>query len=419
MTAVPPTSKPSRRWSWADLTDQWMRLVILFTGSLATMTPLVFFWLSLPVLLRQAGVSFALIGLTYLVYIPSTFSFFWAPWIDNQVKRAPRAHLTWILKPLVAMTVTTLGLAAFEPASGSAFVMIFLLIMLIATLSATARIAVMGYSVAAFNEAQRPLASVAILMGDAVAVLIGAGGLLLVHAHFGWSAMVATMTVLSACGIPVAAVAPAAAPALRVQGTNQKASLRAFFRGRDIGGFLVFLVLLGVGVGTAFGMIPTMLVESGYSTEHIAFINAVVGFGTLLVGGPPAALMIRVLGLTKTLTLALALNTSIFVACAMISITALGGIWGIVIVAVVFMGLSFLDVPSNTFFMKISDRGQENTDLSMITSIYLLTSIIGAATSGALVDQLGFWATFAVAALLAACSIVALNSYFSRTRLKT
>ena len=419
MTAVPPTSQPPHRWSWASLTDQWTRLIILFTGSLTTMTPLVFFWLSLPVLLRQAGVSFALIGLTYLVYIPSTFSFFWAPWIDNQVKRAPRAHLTWILRPLVAMTVATLVLAAFEPASSSAFVMIFLLIMLVATLSATARIAVMGYSVAAFNEAQRPLASVAILMGTAVAALIGAGGLLLVHAHFGWAAMVATMTALSACGIPVAAVAPAAAPALRVQGTNQKASLRAFFRGRGIGGFLVFLVLLGVGVGTAFGMIPPMLVESGYSTEHIAFINAVVGFGTLLVGGPPAALMIRVLGLTKTLTLALALNISLFVVCAMISVTALGGIWGIVIVAVIFMSLSFLDVPSNTFFMRISDRGQENTDLSTITSIYFLTSIIGAAISGVFVSQLGFWATFAVAALLTAGSIVALNSYFRRTRLKT
>lgn len=366
------------------------------------MTPFVFFSLSLPVILRQAGVPLELIGLTALVYVPAAFSFFWASLVENRLRAARRAHLDWVLMPFAAMAIVS-ALLSFTPPSSS-FSGIFFLIMSISVLSATGRIALMGYSVAAFAEHEHALASVAMLSGSAVASLLGAGGLLYAYSVWGWSVAILGVAAIATIGAALAAAAPKANPLeTDTKPKDQtRASLRHVWRRPGSGRLMILLVFLGVGVGLGFGMVQPLLVEQGYSNEQIALVNATITFGALLLGGPLSAMSIRQFGLTSTLIFGLLICIGVFLLAAYLTFFRPGIASGAIIVGLVFLTFSFLSVASTTFFMKVSNQGQESTDLSLIQSLYLLMSLIGAAFSGLVAGQLGFWASFAAAAVFTA-----------------
>lgn len=374
------------------------------------MTPFVFFALSLPVALRQEGVPLELIGLTALVYGPAAFSFLWAGPVEARIRRARRAHLGWIAVPLGLMACASVVLSLVPP-SGS-FGLLFGLIMVIVLLSATGRIALMGYSVAAFRGPDHAVASVTMLLGSAVASLLGAGGLLYVYSLWGWAPAILGMGASAALGAACAALARGCAPThgAAVGDAPARPALRQFLRRPGAGSLMGLLAVLGVGVGLGFGMVQPLLVAQGYSNAEIALVNATITFGALLLGGPISTLCIRRAGLRVTLVLGLVLSIAVFALACALTLFWPGIASGAVIVGLVFLTFSFLSVANTTFFMKLSNQGQESTDLTLIQSLYLVWSLLGAALSGVLAGQYGFWAPFAGAAGVTLLALWALRA---------
>ncbi|MBI4864967.1 MAG: MFS transporter, partial [Candidatus Riflebacteria bacterium] len=80
--------------------------------------PYGFFVQALPVLLREAGVSLEVIGLTSLLALPWAFKFLWAPLVDRFDGSGLGRRRGWIL-PLQGIAVATLaGMGFIDPGSG-------------------------------------------------------------------------------------------------------------------------------------------------------------------------------------------------------------------------------------------------------------------------------------------------------------
>lgn len=380
-----------------------MRYAVLLLVNAAVMIPFSFFTFALPAILREAGVSLELIGLTGVIYLPVIFAFLWAPVIDNGGRHGKATPQKWMAALLLAMTLLTAAMAFLRPGDMPAGILG--LALLIGVLAASARTALLGYSVRALEETERSTGSAFLLAGSALASLAGASGLLLLYDRAGWSLTLAAMALLLA--LPLLSLAPSRQAPLMAARPRQRdrARITVFFRRPHSGRMLHFLFWLGLAVGLGFGMLPPLLVDVGFVAEDIALINATLTFGALLAGGPIAALLVRRSGLVVALPLGLAVNVLVYLQASAGAYLDLPRIYTAVSVGLFFLAFSFLGVMTNTLFMNFSDAGQESTDLSLINAAYIFMSIIGASCSGLIAASAGYESVFAAGAACALISI--------------
>lgn len=160
---------------------------------------------ALPSLLRDAGASLQVAGLTALLWIPWGLRFLWAPAVERW--RLPAGQLTRHSRTLVltgqwliAAVLLLLGLAALGGVlslSGHAGWILGGLL-LAALVAATTDVASDGFTVEQLASQQRGWGNVAQVGGSYVGAMLGAGGFLLVAGSAGWpwALMAASLAVL-------------------------------------------------------------------------------------------------------------------------------------------------------------------------------------------------------------------------------
>ncbi|HEY7407054.1 MAG TPA: MFS transporter, partial [Gemmatimonadaceae bacterium] len=125
----------------------------------------------LPVYYRQRGVSLTDIGLLTVIALPWTFKFLWAPLVDRI-----GTYKRWLLAVQVGLAVTMLGLLVADPAGAMPLLWIVLLAM--ATLSATQDIVVDAYTIRLLDTREYGAANGMRVTAYRAAMLV-AGGVLL------------------------------------------------------------------------------------------------------------------------------------------------------------------------------------------------------------------------------------------------
>jgi PAT family beta-lactamase induction signal transducer AmpG len=325
---------PIKPWLRSALVYRDRRVLsILFLG-FSSGLPLALTFGTLSIWLAEVGVSKTTIGLFALVGTPYTFKFLWAPLVD----RLPIPFLTgwlgrrrgWAITTQLALMVTIFGLGSTDPAVDPGITAV--LVLLVAFCSASQDIVVDAYRVEILEERQYGAGAAMIVLGYRIGMLVSGAGALYLAACFGWFATYGVMAALISVGIATILFNPEperqeTLESLRLekkisdylrakpQLCGKRARFLAWLYGTVINPFaefmsrrgwhliLLFILLYKFGDALAGVMTNPFLVELGFSKIDIANISKAFGLAATIVGGVMGGIMVRRLGIMKSLFL--------------------------------------------------------------------------------------------------------------------
>lgn len=375
-------------------------LSILFCCAACYSVPIGFFAVGFPAVLRDAGVSLALIGLASFVYLPMALAFLWAPWVDRRSLAGPKPRIAMLVGTAGAMAGLTLMMALLDPAMSVA--VLLGTAVCIAICAATMRTATLGLAVLALPTDTRPLGAAMLPAGGAVGTLAGATGLLLLYDTLGWTGSVITMAALIVVfALPSLGLTGDASGALRA---NSGPSLMRLLRRAETRRILFFTVPLASGFGLGFGMVQPRLVDLGFTMTQIGVLNGTLSVATLVAGGALSAWAMRRYGLPQLMPLALLAVVSAFLYAAAVAALEPGRVQALISIGVAFAAMSFASVLMNVLFMEHTASGSEGTGFTLFICFFWLMTVIGLAASGVVGQAYGYAAVYAAAALLCAAA---------------
>jgi len=435
-------------------------LLLLFLG-FSSGLPIKLVFSTLTLWLMEVGINKATVGVFALASIPYSLKFLWAPAID--VLRVPvltrilGRRRAWMLVTQLSLVVALVFMAMTSPFDYALHTGIAALI--VAFCSASQDIVLDGYRVELLEPTEQGAGTASFIFGYRLGMLAaGAGALRLVtiyegvpslsswrHSFHGdgfwyqfainrdaWSLSYLSMAALMIVGIVATFIArePAAIPnesadpngdsgqGAHSAGTSgplhswariRRALYTAviepfalFMRRRGWVLILGFIFLYKLGDSLAGSMTNPFLLEIGFTRDHIASIRETYGLFAGLAGTAIGGLVVRALGIRKTLWIALALmmgSNLLFIAqyfrgadLAFLALTigienTTGGLGSAAFVA---------------YLSALCDRRFAATQYALLTSLAAFAHITFGATSGWLAIRMGWPVFFAFTALTTA-----------------
>ncbi|TBU99870.1 MFS transporter [Stutzerimonas kirkiae] len=380
---------------------------------------------ALPSLLRDAGASLEVAGLTALLWIPWGIRFLWAPAVERwrlPAGRLERRSRTLVLAGqwLIAAILLGLGLAGL----GGYFFLdghagwILGGLLLAALVAATSDVASDGFTVDQLASRQRGWGNVAQVGGSYVGAMLGAGGFLLVAGRFGWPwALLAASLAIVLLSVPMLPLRePPRARALAAQG-HRPGLLHALRRPQvQIG--LTLLLLSSLGVRLTLGMFGPFMLDRGMSLEQVGWLFGSLHIVAGLTGAVLGGVLVRAAPGWRAVWIALALKAAVF---ALLSVAAapasLAGLT--VLLGLLFAVLGCLWVALYSALMGIASPLQAGVDFTIFQSADALLAVACGVAGGWLAQHLGYAFCFGLAAGLTLIALLAVRRQAGAERLSS
>ena len=356
-----------------------------------------FFVQALPVFMRQQGASLESIGLIYFLGLPLLLKVFWSPWIDRYGYTRWGHYRFWI----VVFQLLLAGVAAFCAfvSFQTSFVLLFGLLMLMATLAASQDIATDALAVGLLAPTERGWGNGIQMAGNYLGAMLGGGAMLVLLNQWGWRRsllMLALMVVI--------ALVPILRHRERLSQEHTKTGHTApvwmdlvnFYRRPGIWHWLMLLTLYVIGGSMAESMFRPLLVDIELSLADIGWLLGVVGNGAAIAGAVVSGLLITPLGRKRSLIVfgvvqAIAILTYLLPASGISNWSTL---YFVTIVAS--FANSAVFTVSSTVMMDKSHLATAGTEFTAQTSIVYLGSFLAAGMSGVIASAIGYQGLFGV-----------------------
>jgi PAT family beta-lactamase induction signal transducer AmpG len=350
----------------------------------------------LPVYYRQRGVSLTDIGLLSVIALPWTFKFLWAPLVDRI-----GTYKRWLLGAQIGLTTTMVALLIADPTRAMSLLWIVLLAM--ATLSATQDIVVDAYTIRLLDTREYGAANGVRVTAYRVAMLVAGGLLLALAGRLGWPTIfiIAAGTMLALCAssftIPSSEVPrTSTAGGLR----DLVDPLRELLTLPVVGAVLLFVLTFKLGDLSLIPMTKPFWVDRGFSTESIggaSTVGIVAAIAGALVGG---ALTTRwgiftalwSLGLVQALS-----NLGYWVASQMPATESV--LYATILLEQFTYGLGTAAFLS--FLMSLCSKRFAATQYALLSALFRVGGVIAGAISGAITEDVGYGTYFLITFLLA------------------
>ncbi|MEL6441871.1 MAG: MFS transporter [Cyanobacteria bacterium J06621_8] len=375
--------------------NKWVLLASLYV---AQFLPVAFFGQTLPVFLRQQGVSLELIGLTGFLSLPWTLKVFWSPLIDRYGWTKWGHYKFWIvlMQSLMVIAIACCAFFNFE----TSFIFLLVAMLLTTTFAATQDIATDALAINLLKPSERGFGNSIQGAGGYLGAILGGGVILILLDTWGWnrSLLVMALGVLLLIFPVLLHREDVAKPQ-----TDHKLDLSAlggFFIQPGIPKWILILVIYMMGITIAGTMSRPLLVDLGMSLTEIGVMNGIVSFGGGFIGSILGGFLFKPLGGRRGLII---FGTLMAVAIAFWTLPILG-FTSLPILYLVSTGLHFTYsmacVPMFAIAMNYSRQGNAGFDYTLQMTIVFIGSLIAGGFSGFIAEALGYLATFAIASSL-------------------
>ncbi len=366
----------------------------------------------LPVVLREAGLSRSAIAAFGWLQLPWQLKPLWAGVADHpRVRSRSRAALL-----ALQLTLSVIMAAYALVGSASALVPWCMLTVAAAFVAATQDVFVDAFAVRTLADSERGWGNSAQIAGYRVGMILGGGGMLALSGRLG------TRPALVACGALIAAASlgafalrddepraeaprepyrsPAEPPVERRSHLSEIVDvLRHTFRGPARVVALVALTYK-LGIHSAAGLIKPMLVDAGWSREHIGALAVTLGAAAAVAGSLAGGALHRWVGERKALVAGALLHGAAVL--PLIGAAATGCPRGVTTVAIA--AEHFASGAGTTVLfaglMTATHRERAALHYTVLTSMNALAIGLGSVIGAALGDLLGATAAYGVSAIL-------------------
>ena len=362
-----------------------------------------FFVQALPVFMRQQGVSLEFIGLVYLLALPLLLKVFWSPLIDRYGHTRWGHYRFWIVtfQLLLAGVAALCAFVSFQ----TNFMLLFGLLMLMATLAASQDIATDALAVRLLTPNERGWGNGIQMTGNYLGAMLGGGAMLVLLNQWGWRNSLLALALI---------IVVALFPILQYREPPSKIAHKApiwmdlanFYRRPGVWRWLMLLTLYLIGGNMADSMFRPLLVDIGLSLADIGWLLGVVGNGASIAGAVISGLLVVPMGRKRSLIF--------FGGVQMIAILTYllpaSGISHQLVLHFVTILTGFASgatfTVSSTVMMDKSQLAAPGTDYTAQTSIVYLGSFMAAGMSGVVASAIGYQGVFGVGVAVAFLTIV-------------
>lgn len=350
----------------------------------------------LPVYYRQRGVSLTDIGLLSVIALPWTFKFLWAPLVDRI-----GTYKGWLLGVQVGLAGTMLALLLADPAR--AMPMLWVVLVAMATLSATQDIVVDAYTIRLLDTREYGAANGMRVTAYRVAMLVAGGVLLTAAGRLGWP----TIFVLAAGLMLVLTAISFTIPSSDMPSATSHGGLRDLVEPlRELLtlpaaiAVLIFVLTFKLGDISLIPMTKPFWVDRGFSTESIgaaSSIGIIAAIAGALAGG---ALTTRwgiftalwSLGLVQALS-----NLGYWTAAQLPAEQSV--LYGTILLEQFTYGMGTAAFLS--FLMSLCSKRYAATQYALLSALFRVGGLIAGAISGAITEDVGYGTYFFITFLLA------------------
>lgn len=376
---------------------------------------------SLPALLRQAGASLQLVGLSALFMLPWALRFVWSPAVERwrlPAGKQGRRSRTLILRGQWLLAVAMVLVAGAGLWGGLSLThhgaWLLALFFAAALLSATVDIACGGFAVDQLTPLRRGWGNMAKVGGSYLGMLLGSSAFLLLAHHAGWpQALGAAGVAIAVLSLPLWHVREP----VRAQAGDalQRPSLAHAWRRPQVRMGLALAFALGAGVRTALGMVGPLLLDQGASMDQLAWLFGVFSVGAGLSGTALGGLLVRCLPGWRAVAVALLWQAAV--------LAALG--WGagqaglaqlIWLVGLLFAAMACGFVAIYSALMGLASPSQPGVDFALFQCADACMAMLGGVAGGWLAQRWGYGMCFGLAAGLAGAALVLLALWQQRLR---
>lgn len=384
-------------------------LICVFTGFASGM-PLYLLLNLLPAWLRSEGISLKTIGLFALIQFPYTWKFLWAPLLDRFVLPLGRRR-GWILLTQSLLLVAIFLLGRLSPASELGAIV--WLTAFLAFVSATADIALDAYRRELLFEQELGLGNAVHVNAYRIAGLVPGSLSLILADHFPWDTVFLITALFMLPGMVMALVVEEP-PLIGAPRTLRQAVVEPFREFIERAGsreallILAFIFFYKLGDSMATALATPFYLDMGYAKSDIGLVAKHAGLWPAVIGGLLGGLWMVSLGINRALWLfGIVQLVSIFGFAWLAALGPQPSIDGAALARLAaVIGFEALGVGLGTaafvaFIARATHPAYTATQFALFTSLAAVPRTFVNATTGWLVETLGWMPFFLLCVLLA------------------
>ena len=386
-------------------------LICVFTG-FSSGLPLYLLLNLLPAWLRTEGINLKVIGAFALIQFPYTWKFLWSPFLDRYVVPMFGRRRGWMLVTQLALMATIAWMGTLSPHDELSWVIYAATA--VAFLSATQDIAIDAYRRELLSNAELGLGNAVHVNAYRIAGLVPGSLSLIMADHFAWTVVFAVTALFMIPGMAMTLLV--AEPV--ITGTRPKtlrdAVVEPFheFIGRAgvrsallVLGF-IFLYKLGDSMCTALA--TPFYLDMGFSKSDIGLIAKNAGLWPSVIGGLLGGLWMLKLGINRGLWLFGVVQVVSILGFAWLSrigpFLEIGATQRAALALVIgfeALGVGLGAAAFVAYIARATHPAYTATQFALFTSLAAVPRTFLNATTGWLVEQLGWFGFFMLCVLLA------------------
>ena len=378
-------------------------LTCVFTG-LASGMPLYLLIQLVPAWLRDSGVSLAEIGLFALVGLPYTWKFLWAPLMDRwQLPLGLRRG--WMLFAQLGLIVSIGSLGSIDPVSNTGLVAT--LAVIIAMFSATQDVAIDAYRRELLPDAELGLGNSIHVQAYRISSLVPGSLALVLADSLPWALVFWITAAFMAVGIAMSLmVSEPKREVLPALGLSEAviAPFREYVQRRGWQSLLLaltFMLLYKLGDNMATALATPFYLDLGFSKTEIGLVAKHAALWPAIAGGLVGGVLMIRLGINRALWL-----FGLVQLLSILGFAYLASQGAILWLLAAVIGFEYLGVGLGTaaftaFIARESSKTFAATQFALFTALAALPRSLANATTGVLVETVGWVEFFLLCAVLA------------------
>lgn len=390
--------------SWrAAILNQRM-LICIFTGFASGMPLYVLFQL-VPVWLREGGVSLAEIGLFSLVGIPYTWKFLWAPMMDRYVPPFLGRRRGWMLLTQVALVVSIGVLGMFEPARSTW--LIAWLAVAVAFFSASQDVVLDAYRREILADQELGMGNAIHVQAYRISSLVPGSLSLILADMLPWSSVFWITAGFMSVGVMMSLMVSESNCELPASSGLRQALVAPFseyLHRRGWSGLLLvlsFMFLYKIGDNMATALSMPFYLEMGFSKTEIGLIAKHAALWPAIFGGLVGGLIMVRVGINRALWMFGVVQMVSILGYALLASSG-PELWLLAtVISFEYLGVGMGTAAFTAFIARETSKTYAATQFALFTALAAVPRTLANASTGIIVEQIGWVDFFLFCTLLA------------------
>ena len=365
-----------------------------------------------PILLRDAGVSLAVIAIIPLAGIPWVVKFLWAPFVENYWLDKIGYRKTWLL-PMQFLLAILITVIAFTPFTENTTNQLIGIIILSCIISATQDIATDGLAADLAQTNNITQINSIQVMGNIAGMLIGGAGVSICYDCIGKTYSILLLVVIIIFSI-VQLLLWKEPKLFYTSEPKPRAKISLFFKRPKAYSMLLLALLIPFAGSVILTMSKLILLDRGLSVSDVGLYTGIGGYLTMILGCILAAYLLKKHPPSYTLKLGFSLLASLAFSWSILNYypSYINPVTVMISMTLLGIGIGFINVSIYTFTMIYAKQSKQTaTDYAVFQSTLLLSEIIGSSLSMTLAEYFNYFVAF-LSALIAIIAIFVLNKKY-------